>query len=361
MKISERDALAARTTRDPRWAAVVTRDRSADGTFFYSVRTTGVYCRPSCASRTARPEHVAFYASAEEAELAGFRPCQRCRPNQPSLASEHAAEIAKLCRYIETADHAPTLSELAARARMSPYHLHRTFHAITGVTPKAYAAAHRAKRVRHALSGTTRVTDAIYDAGYGSNGRFYGESDRVLGMTPTRYREGGAGTEIRFAVGECSLGSILVAQSERGVCAIFLGDDPDRLVRELQDRFPHARLVGGDKGFEAIVAKVVGFVDAPRIGLDLPLDVRGTAFQQRVWRAMRDIPAGSTMSYTALAARIGAPKSVRAVAAACAANAIAVAIPCHRVVRNDGSLSGYRWGVERKRALLEREAAAPAR
>jgi len=359
-KISERDALAARTMRDPRWTAIVARDSNADGTFFYSVRTTGVYCRPSCASRTARPEHVAFYESAKEAEHAGFRPCRRCRPNQPSLASEHATAIAALCRYVETADHAPTLSELAARARMSPWHLHRTFRAITGVTPKAYAAAHRAKRVRHALSGSARVTDAIYDAGYGSNGRFYGESDRVLGMTPTRYRAGGAGTEIRFAVGECSLGSILVAQSERGVCAIFLGDDPDGLVRDLQDRFRHARLVGGDKAFEATVAKVVGFVDAPRIGLDLPLDVRGTAFQQRVWRAMRDIPAGSTMSYSALAARIGAPKSARAVAAACATNAIAVAIPCHRVVRNDGGLSGYRWGVERKRALLEREAAASA-
>ena len=360
-KISERDALAARTIRDPRWAAVVARDRSADGTFFYSVRTTGVYCRPSCASRTARPEHVAFHASAEEAERAGFRPCRRCHPNQPPRASEHATAIASLCRYIETADHAPTLSELAARARISPYHLHRTFRAITGVTPKAYAVAHRAKLVRRALSASATVTDAIYDAGYGSNGRFYGESDRVLGMTPTRYRAGGAGTDIRFAVGECSLGSILVAQSERGVCAISLGDDPDRLVRELEDRFPQARLVGGDKAFEATVAKVVGFVDAPRIGLDLPLDVRGTAFQQRVWRAMRDIPAGKTMSYSALAARIGAPKSVRAVAAACAANAIAVAIPCHRVVRNDGSLSGYRWGVERKRALLEREAAAAAR
>ena len=360
-KGSERDALAARTMRDRRWTAIVARDRSADGTFFYSVRTTGVYCRPSCASRTARPEHVAFYESAKEAERAGFRPCRRCRPDQPSLASEHAASIAALCRYVETADHAPTLSELAARARMSPWHLHRTFRAITGVTPKAYAAAHRAKRVRHALSGSASVTDAIYDAGYGSNGRFYGESDRVLGMTPTRYRAGGAGAEIRFAVGECSLGSILVAQSERGVCAIFLGDDPEGLVRELQDRFPHARLVGGDKAFEATVAKIVGFVDAPRIGLDLPLDVRGTAFQQRVWRAMRDIPAGKTMSYSALAARIGAPKSVRAVAAACAANAIAVAIPCHRVVRNDGGLSGYRWGVERKRALLEREAGAPAR
>jgi AraC family transcriptional regulator of adaptative response/methylated-DNA-[protein]-cysteine methyltransferase len=264
--------------------------------------------------------------------------------------------IEALCRFIETAERAPTLDDLAARAGLSPYHLHRTFRAATGVTPRAYAAAHRAQRVRDALSDGASVTDAIYDAGYGSNGRFYGESNAVLGMTPTRFRAGGKDTEIRFAVGECSLGSILVAQSERGICAIALGDDPDRLARELRDRFPQARLVGGDEAFEALVAKVVGFVESPKIGLDLPLDVRGTAFQQRVWQAMRRIPPGDTTSYSELARRIGAPKSTRAVAAACAANVLAVAIPCHRIVRSDGALSGYRWGVERKRRLLEREA-----
>jgi len=346
---------AAATLNDPRWGAVVARDPAADGKFFYSVKTTGVYCRPSCAARTANPENVAFHATAADAERAGFRPCKRCKPDQHSRAAQHAAKIAGLCRFIEAAEHVPALAELAERADTSPYHLHRVFKAITGVTPKTYAAAHRAKRVRAALASSSTVTDAIYGAGYGSNGRFYEESNEVLGMTPTSYRAGGANMEMRFAIGECSLGSILVARSERGVCAILIGDDPDRLARDLQDRFPRAQLIGGDAEFEALVAKVVGFVEAPGLGLDLPLDVRGTAFQQRVWQALREIPAGETVSYTDLARRIGAPKSVRAVAAACAANTLAVAIPCHRVVRNDGGLSGYRWGVERKRALLDRE------
>ena len=269
----------------------------------------------------------------------------------------HAAAVAELCRYIETAERAPTLAELAQRAGLSAWHLHRVFKSFTGLTPKAYAAAHRAQRVRWELGRSRSVTEAIYGAGYNSGSRFYEESDRVLGMTPTDYRAGGANAEIRFAVGECALGAILVAQSARGVCAILMGDDADALLRELQDRFPAARLIGGDAGFEQLVAKVVGFVEAPRLGLDLPLDVRGTAFQQRVWRALSEIPAGMTVSYTELARRIGAPRSVRAVAGACAANALAVAIPCNRVVRSDGDLAGYRWGVERKRALLEREAA----
>jgi AraC family transcriptional regulator, regulatory protein of adaptative response / methylated-DNA-[protein]-cysteine methyltransferase len=353
--LAKREGQAARTVTDPRWAAVVARDRTADGQFCYSVRTTGVYCRPSCAARRANPGNVAFHATPEEAERVGFRPCKRCRPDQLSLATRHAATIAELCRFIDTTDHLPTLDELARRAGLSAYHLHRVFRAITGVTPKSYAAAQRARRVRQQLATGATVTDAIYGAGYNSNGRFYDESNEVLGMTPTRYRAGGAGADITFAVGECSLGSILVARSNRGVCAIFIGDDPDELARELQDRFPHARLVGSDPEFEQLVAHVVGFVEAPNLGLDLPLDVRGTAFQQRVWQAMRAIPAGETLSYTELAERIGARKAVRAVAAACAANLLAVAIPCHRVVRHDGGLSGYRWGVERKRALLERE------
>jgi len=212
--------------------------------------------------------------------------------------------------------------------------------------------------MRTELERSSTVTEAIYSAGYSSNGRFYEKSNQVLGMTPTNYRAGGANTEIRFAIGECSLGSILVAASRRGVCAILLGDDPDALARDLQDRFPRADLIGGDARFEQLVAKVVAFVEAPGLGLDLPLDVRGTAFQQRVWQALREIPAGATVSYAEIAKRIGAPKAVRAVAQACAANALAVAIPCHRVVRNDGGLSGYRWGVDRKRALLDREANA---
>lgn len=347
---------AAATMNDPRWAAVLARDPAADGQFFYSVQTTGVYCRPSCAARQARPENVKFHLTAADAERAGFRPCKRCRPDQPPLAEQHAERVAALCRLIENAEQVPNLDQLAQHAEMSTFHLHRVFKAVTGLTPKAYAVAHRAKRVRSELVRSTTVTEAIYEAGFNSNGRFYENTNRLLGMTPTRFRSGGANTEIRFAIGECSLGAILVAASERGVCAILMGDDPEALARDLQDRFPRADLIGGDSGFEQLVAKVVGFVEAPGLGLDLPLDLRGTAFQQRVWQALREIPAGKTVSYTEIALRIGAPKAVRAVAGACAANALAVAIPCHRVVRNDGALSGYRWGVERKRALLEREA-----
>ena len=331
---------------------------TADGKFFYSVSTTGVYCRPSCGARLARPENVRFHATCADAERAGFRPCKRCKPNQPPLVEQHAAKVAEICRLIEAAETVPSLEKLASHAGLSTYHFHRVFKATTGLTPKAYAAAHRAKRVRGELDRSGTVTEAIFDAGYNSNGRFYEESDQLLGMTPSKYRAGGANTEIRFAIGECSLGSILVATSERGVCAILLGDDPDALARDLQDKFLRATLIGGDKEFERIVAKVVGFVEAPGLGLDLPLDVRGTAFQQRVWQALRKIPVGSTASYAEIAKRIGSPNSVRAVGQACAANALAVAIPCHRVVRNDGALSGYRWGVERKRALLDREANA---
>ncbi len=271
-------------------------------------------------------------------------------------ADRHTALVVELCRLIENAERAPSLAELSGHAGLSAFHLHRVFKAVTGLTPKAYAAAHRARRVRAELDSGATVTEALYGAGYGSGGRFYEESPAVLGMTPTRYRAGGADMEIRFAVGECSLGAILVAATARGVCAISLGHDAEQLVRDLQDRFPHARLIGGDADFERTVARVVGFVEAPRIGLDLPLDVRGTAFQQRVWQALREIPAGATASYAEIARRIGAPNAARAVAGACAANALAVAIPCHRVVRTDGDPAGYRWGIERKRALLEREA-----
>lgn len=354
-------AAAAAIEGDPRWASVVARDASADGSFYYSVKTTGVYCRPACAARRARPEHVNFYPTQQEARKAGLRPCKRCRPDQPPLARQHAAKVAQACRLIEESENAPSLKELAMRAGMSVYHFHRVFKKVAGLTPKEYAQAHRAKRVRSELGRSGTVAGAIYCAGYSSNKRFYETSDNVFGMTPSSWRAGGAGAEIRFAVGECSLGSILVAQSERGVCAILLGDDPDELARGLQDRFPRADLIGGDAEFERLVAKVVGFVEAPALGLDLPLDVRGTAFQQRVWQALRKIPVGSTASYADIASRIGSPGSVRAVARACAANSLAVAIPCHRVVRSDGSLSGYRWGVERKRALLEKEKGAHER
>jgi AraC family transcriptional regulator of adaptative response/methylated-DNA-[protein]-cysteine methyltransferase len=345
------------TASDARWARVVARDRTADGLFWYSVATTGIYCRPSCPSRTANPKNVGLHDTLAEAKATGCRPCKRCNPDGLSLDAEHAVLIAKACRLIEQGEGVSSLTELAGAVELSPGYFHRLFKATTGVTPKAYAAASQASRVREGLDRSSTVTEAIYDAGFNSSGRFYEKSTSMLGMTPTRYRAGGVKEMIRFAVGECSLGAILVASSEKGVASILIGDDPDALVRDLQDRFPNAELVGGDGAYEQLVARVVGFVEEPGLGLELPLDVRGTAFQQRVWQALRTIPAGTTATYTDIARKIGSPKSVRAVAGACAANAIALAIPCHRVVRNDGSLSGYRWGVERKRILIDREAA----
>jgi len=343
------------STDDARWGAMTRRDKAADGRFFYGVRTTGVYCRPSCAARQPRRENVSFFADAESAAQGGFQTCRRCRPDAPP-GTQQAEAVARACRLIETAVEAPSLEELAAAAGLSSYHFHRVFKAATGLTPRAYAAAQRSQRVRDELPRSGTVTEAIYGAGFGSNGRFYAHANELLGMAPQVFRGGGRGETIRFAVGQCTLGAILVAATGKGLCAILIGEDPEALVRDLQDRFPKAELVGGDAAFEQRVAQVVGFVEAPRLGLALPLDVRGTAFQQRVWQALLKIPPGSTASYAEIAEQIGQPRAVRAVAQACASNALAVAIPCHRVVRRDGNLSGYRWGVERKRALLEREA-----
>ncbi len=342
-------------TDDAKWAAVVARDKQADGEFFYSVRTTGVFCRPSCGARLARRENVAFHTDMAAAERAGFRPCKRCKPDQGALDARHAALVTAACRRIEAAEVPPSLETLAAEAGLSPHYFHRLFRSVTGVTPRGYASARRAERVRDALPEAQSVTSAFYDAGFNSNGRFYAHADALLGMKPAAFRAGGKAESIRFAVAQCSLGALLVAATSRGLCAISLGDDPDALVRELQDRFPKAELVGADAEFERWVAQVVGFVESPHIGLSLPLDVRGTAFQQRVWQALREVPAGQTASYAQIAERIGSPRAVRAVAQACASNTLAVAIPCHRIVRNDGALSGYRWGVERKRALLVHE------
>jgi AraC family transcriptional regulator of adaptative response/methylated-DNA-[protein]-cysteine methyltransferase len=341
--------------RDPRWASLVSRDRNADGRFFFSVESTGVYCRPSCGARRPRPENVQFYATTEEAEAAGYRACKRCKPNELSPASEVAARIAKACRLIEKAENTPSLQAMAKLAGMSRFHFHRTFKSITGITPAEYASAQRTARVRESLERSKTVTDAIYDAGFNSSSRFYEGADRALGMTPTEFRSGGANAEIYFAIGECSMGNILAAQTERGVCAILMGDDAELLVRNLQDRFPNAKLVGDAPQYQDLLAKVVGLVENPKSGFGLPLDIQGTAFQKRVWKALQQIPPGTTATYTEIAAKIGMPKAVRAVAQACGANSLAVAIPCHRVIRNDGSLSGYRWGVERKRTLLHKE------
>jgi AraC family transcriptional regulator, regulatory protein of adaptative response / methylated-DNA-[protein]-cysteine methyltransferase len=346
---------APSVTDDPRWARIVARDKKADGRFWYSVSTTGVYCRPSCPSRVANPRNVQFHDSLESAKATGFRPCRRCKPDGASVEAENAALVAKACRIIEGSEAEPSLAELASAVGRSPSYFHRIFKAVTGLTPKDYARGHRSKKVRRALISDGTVTEAIYDAGFNSSGRFYEKSTNMLGMTPSQYRSGGANEEIRFAVGHASLGAILVASSKKGVAAILLGDDPDELVRNLQDRFPKACLIGADRDYEALVARVVGLVETPGIGLNLPLDVRGTAFQQRVWRALQEIPAGTTVSYSEVARRIGLPKAVRAVASACAGNKLAIVIPCHRVVRNDGSLSGYAWGIDRKRLLLDRE------
>ncbi len=350
--------LARATTRDPRWEQVLSRSAAAEGRFFYAVKTTGVYCRPACAARTPRPENVVFFGSLASAERAGYRACKRCRPDEPVLGDRQAASVADLCRFIQQAERAPSLSELGERARLSVYHVQRVFKAVTGLTPKAYAAAQRASRVRSELGTAASVTQAIYAAGYGASSRFYAEAKQVLGMSATSYRAGGELERIRFAVGRCSLGRVLVAASVSGVCAVFLGDDPKLLSQQLKDRFPRAELEAGGQAFERLLAQVVGFVEAPGAGLRLPLDLRGTAFQQRVWQALQQIPLGETVSYAEVARGIGAPKSARAVATACAANPVAVAVPCHRVVRGDGALSGYRWGTQRKRALLEREAKA---
>jgi AraC family transcriptional regulator, regulatory protein of adaptative response / methylated-DNA-[protein]-cysteine methyltransferase len=344
------------TASDPRWESVLRRDKRADGAFYYSVRTTGVYCKPSCGARRAHPENVQFFITPAEAEKAGFRPCKRCKPD--SAIDQAVANVEKVCRFIQISEATPRLQTLAKMAGMSPFHFHRSFKAVTGVTPAAYVRSHRNQRVRMSLEKSANVTEAIYDAGFSSSSRFYEHSDNVLGMTPQRYRAGGSQIRIHFAIAQSSLGSVLVAQSDKGVCAILLGDDPERLVKDLQDQFPAADLVGGDPMYEALVAQVLALLEDPGRATQLPLDIRGSVFQQKVWRALQEIPPGTTSTYAEIAQKIGMPNAVRAVARACGANSLAVAIPCHRVIRTDGKFSGYRWGVERKRVLLEQEAHA---
>lgn len=340
-----------------RWNAVTRRDTEADGAFFYAVKTTGVYCRPACAARLPRRENVEFFPSTESARASGYRACKRCRPDELSRRATHIATIERICREFECLNDFPKLGTLAASAGLSTFHFHRLFKTVTGVTPRAYFAACRTRKMQRELRRADSVTEAIYEAGFNSSGRFYAATDESLGMTPTSFRRGGDGAAIQFGVGECSLGSILVAATDRGLCSILLGDDPAALVRDLEDRFPKAELHAGDANFEAWMATVIGFVEAPDAALQLPLDIRGTAFQRKVWEALRQIPFGSTLSYRDVAERIGVPKSYRAVAQACGANPLAIAIPCHRVLRNDGALSGYRWGIERKQQLLAREGA----
>ncbi|AYN27009.1 bifunctional DNA-binding transcriptional regulator/O6-methylguanine-DNA methyltransferase Ada [Buttiauxella sp. 3AFRM03] len=341
---------------ESRWQAVETRDHRADGQFVFAVKTTGVCCRPSCSARHALRKNVVFFENVGQAVNAGFRPCKRCQPDKLAPEQQRIDRITQACRILETSNQPIALAELASRVAMSPFHFHRLFKQVTGLTPHGWQKALRAKRLREQLTQGEPVTRAVFDAGYQSGSNYYQQADEVLGMTAKQFRQGGERAEIQFVVGTCRLGEFLVAQSERGICAILLGSDAQRLIQELETLFPHSSLMVGDAYFAARVAQVVNLLEHPGQPISLPLDIQGTAFQQLVWQALRDIPAGQTASYRDIALRIGKPQAIRAVAGACAANKLAVVIPCHRVVRNDGALSGYRWGVERKRQLLEIEA-----
>lgn len=341
-------------TDDQRWQALCDRDAGCDGLFVFAVRTTGIFCRPSCRARRPLRHNVHFYASANEAQAAGFRPCKRCQPDKATPQQQRMAKVEKACRLLEQ-DTPVTLETLADAVAMSPWHFHRLFKAVTGMTPKTWQLAFRAKRLRRALGETSTITDAVLAAGFPDNSSYYRQADAALGMTAQQYRRGGSDTDIRYALSHCALGHCLVAQSARGICAILLADSDAALLAELRDIFPHARHEPGAGDFAAQVEQVVRRLDNPDSPFTLPLDLRGTAFQLQVWNALRTIPAGKTVSYQALANTIGKPGAVRAVASACAANKLAIIVPCHRVVRADGALAGYRWGATRKARLLQRE------
>jgi AraC family transcriptional regulator of adaptative response/methylated-DNA-[protein]-cysteine methyltransferase len=342
---------------DERWAAVQRRDARADGKFVYSVATTGVYCRPTCSSRLALRKNVAFHDTPADAARAGFRPCRRCHPDGPSQKERHADAAARACRIIDAAEAPPGLRELASAVGLSRFHFQRIFKEAVGVTPRQYAAARRSNRVKSELRSNRSVTEAIYGAGFGSSSRFYERSATTLGMTPSQFRDHGSGVTIRYSIHKCSLGFVLIAGTGKGICAIRFDDDSAVLERELRRDFSQASIEKGTGAFQDWVQAIVRQIEKPGTEIKLPLDIRGTAFQQRVWQALREIPRGKTASYADVAARIGQPSAVRAVAGACAANPVAVIVPCHRVVRSDGHLSGYRWGADRKRKLLEREGA----
>jgi len=342
---------------DDCWEALTKRDSQARGEFVYGVLTTGVYCRPHCTSRLPNRENVRFFKTGNEAEQAGFRPCKRCRPAEaPEWEQPHIRAILKACKVIDEAGTAPSLNELAHAAGLSLFHFQRLFKKIVGVTPKQYATERRANLLREHLKEDSTITDAIYHAGFGSSSRFYEKASTTLGMKPSTYKSGAQDVRIRLAIAPCSLGFVLVAATGQGICAIDLGDTAEALEEGLRRRFPKAEFQAPDPDFAEVVAKVLALLDEPHRGRPvLPLDVQGTAFQRRVWLALQEIRSGDTVSYADIASRIGNPKAARAVAQACAANPVAVAIPCHRVVRGSGQLGGYRWGSDRKRVLLERE------
>ena len=342
------------TPPDARWAAVQSRDGAFDGAFFYAVITTGIYCRPSCPSRQAKRHNVTFFDTAAQARAAGFRSCLRCAPDGPPAAARHRDAVVWACRALEASESGLSLQALAERAGLSPHHFHRLFKQVTSLTPKAYFNAVRTRRLQSLLTGAPSVTQAVFDAGFNSTSRFY-ETAPPLGMPASTYRQAGAGQRLRYAVQPCALGLVLVAATDHGVCAIEFGDEAAVLVTRLRQRFGQAAVEAADPTFQGWVRALLAYVERPVGRLELPLDVQGTVFQQRVWQALRDIPAGQTQSYAELAAAIGQPTAVRAVAQACAKNPVAVAVPCHRVIRGDGQLSGYRWGVARKAELLRRE------
>jgi len=341
---------------DGRWAAVVNRDAALSEDFRFGVTTTGIYCRPGCPSPAPKREHVHFFPDWEAAEAAGFRPCKRCDPRAAHPDEDWADLVARACRLIETADREPALKDLAAHVHLSPSHFHRVFKKITGITPKAYAAQVRAGRVRSNLKKGTSVTRALSDAGYVFPGNFYEGSARTLGMRPTEFRKGGAGLIIRYAFHTTYLGQTLIAATEKGVCMIAFADTDEELLENLKHTFPNAKLAGDDQDFIEFSGQAVAFIESPGEHFPLPLDIQGTAFQRRVWDTLMELQPGETAVYSEIARGIGKPKATRAVASACAANKLAVAVPCHRVKRKDGGLGGYRWGLERKQKLLDREA-----
>jgi AraC family transcriptional regulator of adaptative response/methylated-DNA-[protein]-cysteine methyltransferase len=341
---------------DDRWQALVEREVRACGEFVYGVLTTGVYCRPTCASRRPKRDNVRFFGTSKEAEQAGFRPCKRCRPETPDWKSPQIRTVLKACKMIDEAETPPSLKDLAHACGLSAFHFQRLFKRLVGVTPKQYAAERRASLLRKHLKEDSTVTDAMYNAGFGSSSRFYEKATATLGMKPSTYKSGARDKRIRFAIVPCYLGLVLVAATSQGICAINFGDTAGALKEDLRRRFPKAEFQVPDPDFTAMIKRILTFLEAPnRTRLDLPLDVQGTAFQRRVWLALQKVPPGDTVSYADIASRIGKPQAARAVAKACAANPVAVAIPCHRVVRSNGKLGGYRWGLERKRVLLERE------
>ncbi|PLY45064.1 bifunctional DNA-binding transcriptional regulator/O6-methylguanine-DNA methyltransferase Ada [Lelliottia sp. F153] len=342
-------------TDEERWLAVLARDSSADNQFVFAVQTTGIFCRPSCRARHALRKNVRFFPDARHAEQAGFRPCKRCAPDKADPQAAKMAKIEQACRLLEE-DSALTLTALAEAVAMSPFHFHRLFKTHTGMTPKSWQQAARARRLRAALTQGDTITDSVLAAGFPDSSSYYRKADDVLGMTAKQYRNGGNDVTVRYAISDCDLGRCLVAESERGICAILLGDNDDALAEEIHTLFPHAQQETPEGTFAGRLHQVITSLDNSGTALALPLDIRGTAFQQQVWQALRAIPCGETASYQQVASAIGKPNAVRAVASACAANKLAIVIPCHRVVRNDGALSGYRWGTARKAQLLQREA-----